>query len=139
MSRARVPWWLPAVALACVGFALSLVQPTLALHRDIRFEAVRSLVDLERTYMGDPAPAIRAARRLANDPRASIYDQDLAVGSAFIYPPLAALLYRPLAFLPIAEAQDRLTLATHVLWAAVFLLLASRSCASAMGRNARGR
>jgi hypothetical protein len=124
MTARRLPWWLPAVAILVAGFALSLVQPQLAMHRDIRLEAMRSLVDLQRTFLGDPGPAIRASRRLEHDPDARIYDQDLSAGSAFIYPPLAALMYRPLADLPVQQIRDRLAAANHVLWLAVVLIAA---------------
>ena len=123
MSRIAAPWWLAALAVAVVGFAASLVQPSRAIGRDIRLEAMRSLVAPERTYMGDPAPSIEAARRLMHDPRARLYDADLSVGSEFIYPPIAALPYRPLATLTRPEAHDRLALVNHVLFVAVVLLL----------------
>src|ERR1700722_13658889 len=124
MAPSSRPWWPAPLLLVLVGFALSAVQPTLARHRDIRLEAIGSLFDLDHTYLGDPGPAIRAARRPAADPRAPIYDQDLSVGSAFIYPPIAALMYRPLTELPIDEAHDRLALANHGLWFLIALLVA---------------
>lgn len=123
MGPPRAWWWPGTITLALVlGF--SLWQPWHALHRDIRLEAVRSLVDLDRTYMGDPQPAIVAAARLSRDARAPIYPPDLSVGSSFIYPPLAAALYRPLANLPRAEARDALTLADHTLFVVIVAILA---------------
>ncbi len=102
---------------------VSLVQPSYALHRDIRFEAVRSLFDTSRTYMGDPGPAIVAATRLAHDGRAAIYDRYASIGSSFIYPPLAAALYRPLADLPADQARDRLATANGVLLLGIIALM----------------
>lgn len=124
MTRSAGTWWRVPLLLVIVGFAFSAVQPTLARHRDIRMEAIGSLLDPSHTYMGDPGPAIRAARRLAADPRAPIYDQDLSVGSAFIYPPIAAAMYRPLADLSPELAQDRLAVVNHVLWCVIVLLVA---------------
>lgn len=123
MIRRAAPWWLAALAIAVVGFAASVVQPSRALGRDIRLEAMQSLLAPERTYMGDPTPSIEAARRLMRDPRATLYGADLSVGSAFVYPPIAALAYRPLATLTRPDAHERLALVNHVLFVGVVLLL----------------
>ena len=132
MTARRLPWWLPPAAVLVASFTLSLIQPELAMHRDVRLEAVRSLVDLQRTYLGDPGPAIRASRRLMHDPGARIYDQDLSAGSAFIYPPLAALMYRPLADLPGDQVRGRLAAANHILCLAV-VLVAAKICGGRRG------
>jgi hypothetical protein len=104
MIRTLAP---PAIVVLVVT-ALSLLQPTLAIGRDIRFEALASLVDARRTYMGDPGPSLVAANRLRLDHRAPIYDADLRVGSAYIYPPLACALYAPVATLPEDGARQTL-------------------------------
>jgi hypothetical protein len=116
-------WWWPGALVCTLVLGFSLVQPTCALRRDIRFEALRSVVDSQRTYMGDPQPAIDAAARLAADGRAAIYSRDLSTGSSFIYPPLAAALYRPLAGLPPYQARDRLATANGVLFLAIVALM----------------
>jgi hypothetical protein len=116
-------------ALACaVVFvaivAASLVQPTRALGTDIRFRAIASLADVTRTFMGDPGPSVVAAARLRADPRAPLYDGDPTVGSSFIYPPIAAILYAPLVSMQRAEARDALAMANHLLFFAIALALA---------------
>jgi hypothetical protein len=116
-------WWWPGAIICTLVLGVSLVQPSCALHRDIRFEAVRSLFDTSRTYMGDPGPAIVAATRLARDGRAAIYDRYAPIGSSFIYPPLAAALYRPLADLPADQAHDRLATADGVLFLGIIALM----------------
>jgi hypothetical protein len=117
-------WWWPGALLFAVLLVSSLVQPTCALHRDIRFEAIRSVVDGTRTYMGDPQPAIDAAARLAVDGRAAIYERDLSTGSSFIYPPLAAALYLPLVGLPADQARDRLATINGVLFLGIVSIMA---------------
>lgn len=99
------------------------------MHRDIRGEAIASLASLDRTYMGDPQPAIVAAARLARDGRAAIYERNLSTGSSFIYPPIAALLYRPLVGLPQDEARDWLAAANHTLFIVVVTIMVQLACA----------
>jgi len=122
MLAAARAWWTPVLA-AIVVLAASFAQPSCVGARDIRLEAMRSLVDLNRTYMGDPEPSIRAAARLARDPRAPIYDAEMRVGSAFIYPPIAALPYAPLARVAPNVAHARLAAVSHVLFVIVALLV----------------
>jgi hypothetical protein len=129
--RPRGWWWPGAIACALV-LGASLAQPSCALHRDIRLEAVRSLVDLHRTYMGDPQPALIAAARLSRNGRVAIYEPDLSEGSSFIYPPIAAALYRPLVDLPQDEARDWLAMANHTLFVLIVAIMAQ--LASARGR-----
>jgi hypothetical protein len=112
------------VLIVVAIFAVSFAQPIVARGRDIRLEAVRSIVVPSRSYMGDPGPSVYAARRLANDARASVYQANLLTGSAFIYPPLAAAAYRPIAFLPFAEAHMRLAAANRALLAVIAIELA---------------
>jgi hypothetical protein len=128
-ARDQLPWWLPAVLVCVMGLGVSFAQPSCATGRDIRFEAARCLFDGQRTYVGDPWPSVVAAGRLAANRRARVYDADLSVGSAFIYPPLAALLYEPLARLPPQQARHELMIANHVLFVGIFLVLLRVLCA----------
>lgn len=122
-------WWVLGALLAALVAVASAVQPTLAMGRDIRWEAERSIVLFGHTLLGDPGPAIAAAARLARDPGAPLYAADLAHGSSFIYPPLAALLYRPLAFLPEDDARDWLAVVSHTLALAIVAMMVQLACA----------
>lgn len=112
-----------AAALACV--ALSFLQVDCSSDRDIRRDAMRGVFDVQRTYFGDPEPSLIAATRLARQRNAPIYDRDLSFGSAFIYPPLAALAYRPVVGLHPDEARYQVGLANHVLFVVILGLIAA--------------
>lgn len=91
-----------------VGLAATALQPLACGRGDLRRDAARALVDDRASFLGDPGPSIVAAGRLRHDARAPVYDRDLAVGSAFIYPPIAAWPYGPLAGRPPHEARASL-------------------------------
>src|SRR5262249_31103335 len=65
-----------SLLLIAATLGLSLVQVSLVSNRDIRLEAAIAVFDGRHTYMGDPGPSVEAARRLALDARARIYDAD---------------------------------------------------------------
>lgn len=114
-----------AWAVLAVGLGLSVLQPTACSGRDLRFDAARSLVDARHSYLGDPGPSLEAARRLERDPRAPLYDRNLEIGSAFIYPPIAARPYAPLAWLPAAEAREALSTVNRLLLLGIVAMLAA--------------
>lgn len=58
---------------------------------------LRALVDTSASSIGDPLPSVVAAERLAHRWRAPIYEDFSVIGSSFVYPPIAALPYTPLA------------------------------------------
>jgi hypothetical protein len=113
-----------AFLIVLFGMLLSVAQPTACGHRDLRFQAMASLVDARRSFLGDPGPAIVAARTLRERPRAAIYQQDLEVGSAFIYPPIAAKPYELLASMSAADARDALSNASVAMFLAIVAMLA---------------
>jgi hypothetical protein len=113
-----------AALVLVLGVIGSSVQPTACVGRDLRLEAMRSLVDARFSYLGDPGPSIEAGKRLRADPRAVIYNRDLRVGSAFIYPPIAA---RPYAALPTntpEETRSALSIASRLLFLAFVAIVA---------------
>ncbi len=114
-----------AWVLLAMGLGLSAIQPTACTGRDLRFDAARALVDERYSYLGDPGPSIDAARRLQREPRAPLYERNLEVGSAFIYPPIAAKPYTPLAALPVAEAREALSIFSRLMFLAIVALLAA--------------
>jgi Glycosyltransferase family 87 len=109
--------WPLAAATAIVGLSLALA----AMRRvdAPALTALRSVYDQRSARFGDVNPSLHAARRLAHDSRAPLYDATLARGSSFIYPPLAALFYRPFAGMDVEGAHRALVLVDH----AVFVLI----------------
>jgi hypothetical protein len=114
-----------AAALLCIaGLALPFVVGDRAASAEGRLAALRSVFDLGgRGRFGDVNPSLRAARRLARDPRAPLYDRVESEGSSFIYPPLALALYRPFADRDVEDARRAIVAANHVLFFLVCLLL----------------
>lgn len=112
-----------AAAILVVGFALSAAQPTACARSDLRREALLSLVDERRSFLGDPGPSIAAAGKLRDDPRAAIYPHDLSIGSAFIYPPIAARPYAPLAGQRPSLVRASLSKVSRALFVVVVALL----------------
>lgn len=119
---------LRAWAIVAVGFLLSFAQPRGCTGRDLRLDAMRALIDEERSFLGDPGPSIVAARAHLRDARAPLYQADLSVGSAFIYPPIAAMPYEPLAHLSPREARGALSLASRAMFVSTVGLLVA-ACA----------
>jgi hypothetical protein len=113
-----------ALALLLLGFAISAIQPTACTGKDLRFQAMRTLVDGSKSLTGDPGPSIQAARTLKDRPKDSIYGGDYTIGTAFIYPPLAARPYRPLADRSLDEARVALSVVSRITFVAIVLLLA---------------
>ena len=114
-----------AAAVLCVaGLALPFLVGDRAASAEGRLAALRSVFDVGgRGRFGDVNPSLRAARRLARDPRAPLYDRVESEGSSFIYPPLALALYRPFADRDVEAARRAIVVANHVLFAGVCLLL----------------
>jgi hypothetical protein len=124
-----------ALLVSLVAFAVSAAQPTWTTGSDLRVEAIASLIDEERSFLGDPGPSLAAARRWSVDHRAPLYARDLTVGSSFIYPPIAAAPYLPLAFHAPASARSALSLVSRALFLVCVALLAWLGRA---GRRLRG-
>jgi hypothetical protein len=120
MKRTRI-----AVAAALAVVTLSFLQVDCSSDRDIRRDAMRGVFDMRRTYFGDPEPSVVAAAQLARQRNAPIYERDLSIGSAFIYPPLAALVYRPLVVLRTDDAHAELALVNHLLLIVIIGLIAA--------------
>jgi hypothetical protein len=106
-----------------VGFVLSFVQVSRMGRGDLRLDAVDALFDAEKSYLGDPGPSIDAARTHRNNARAPLYARDLSVGSAFIYPPIAAKLYEPFVDLAPARARASLSVLSRTCFVATLALL----------------
>ncbi|MGZ5968499.1 MAG: glycosyltransferase family 87 protein [Polyangiales bacterium] len=113
-----------ALAIVLLGVIASLVQPRACTGKDLRFEAMRTLIDGKASLTGDPGPSILAARTLRDRPHEAIYGGEYAIGTAFIYPPLAARPYQPLADRSLDEARVRLSVVSRALFVAIVALLA---------------
>jgi hypothetical protein len=112
------------------GLVLSFAQVRCTGQRDLRWRAMEAVFDGHLTTTADPTPTLLAARALAQDPSARIYTPEKTVGAAFIYPPLAAALYHPIANQPEPKAAQSLILANRILFLLIGLcaaLLAFRS------------
>ena len=120
-------WSRHAVALCLlgcmVGIGLSFGQVWLTPRPDIRVNAIKSLYDHRYGNLGDPWPAILAARQLSQNPRALIYNDRQVAGAAYIYPPIAASVYLPVANLNQSRIFSILSLANRLLFVAIYLLL----------------
>lgn len=110
------------IVILVLGVLASLAQPTGCTGSDLRLQAMGSLIDEERSFLGDPGPSIVAAQRLRVDRHAPLYAQDLSVGSSFIYPPIAAAAYLPVANLRPVEARATLSLVSRALFAVIVAL-----------------
>lgn len=113
-----------ALAILILGFVVSAIQPRACTGKDLRFQAMRTLVDGSKSLTGDPGPSILAARTLRDRPKDPIYGGDYTIGTAFIYPPLAARPYRPLADRSLDDARVALSIVSRITFVAVILLLA---------------
>jgi hypothetical protein len=114
-----------ALLLATAVLALSFVQVRACPGDDPRLEALRGVVSLDLSRFGDVNPSLQAARRLARQPPAPLYDDIGPKGSHFIYPPLAAALYRPVVGLGPERARRTLVVANHVVFALILAALAA--------------
>jgi hypothetical protein len=97
-SRPLSRW--AAIALGSVfafGIALSFWQSSSSDRPNLRWQALRAVVDRDLQGFADPRPSLRTARWLSDDARAPIYEAGRRRGSVFIYPPIAAAFYRPMA------------------------------------------
>ena len=81
---------------------------------DAHLRGLRALFDWRASNINDPWPTTIAAARLAAG--VPLYDDFTPVGSAFIYPPLAAAPYAPLAGAPFDTAWRVLSIASRVAW-----------------------
>ena len=115
--------WLTSLALTLVLVGLESGDHWLA--------SLRSLWDIEAANVGDPFPTVRAATALAADPRALLYRGFRPLGSSFIYPPFAALVYLPLA------GRDHADLPLVLCWISRALWLGSVVLAAALARSPR--
>lgn len=115
----RGTWVLGACAL---GVLLSFVQVGATAPADIRIHAMKSVFNGDRTNLGDPGPSLAAARLLQETPHAPIYQNVGSEGAAFIYPPVAAFFYLPVATSSPSEARDFLVLVNRVLLVGIGLL-----------------
>lgn len=80
---------------ACLA---AFVQSDLRVENGPRTRAIKAtLVGRPYANFNDPAPTVRAAQRLRDDSRAPLYSDFRVDGSSFVYPPLAAVLYEPVA------------------------------------------
>jgi hypothetical protein len=86
-------------------------------------QALVSIFDPSLTNFGDPEPGIAAARAHAADPAARLYPTVARAGASFIYPPLAAAFYAPLARLPAGSAHAALLVLNRLLLAGIFVTL----------------
>ncbi|XXT14538.1 glycosyltransferase 87 family protein [Sorangium sp. So ce429] len=127
-ARTRLSRWLGdpaawAVLLAWGGTIAAFAQVRSALAVDPRWLAARTLWDSGDANINDPLPAIQAAWLLARSFHAPIYAEFSQSGSSFIYPPIAAALYTPLAGVQLETAAARLSLASRCLVAAILAVM----------------
>jgi hypothetical protein len=78
----------------------------------------RSLVDHAASNIGDPWPTVQAASTIAADHGAALYRNFTPLGSSFIYPPLAAVPFLPLAHASYEGAHAALSVVSRVAYAA---------------------
>lgn len=93
MSGALRTW----IALAILGLgALYAIRSSMQ-EDSWRGAAARATV-IGRPWanFNDPGPTLAAARRLRDEPDTPLYEGVYVVGASFLYPPLAAWLYRPI-------------------------------------------
>lgn len=127
-------WSQPANARWVLGACLVAVLGTAAVVGWNRGRSLRrcllSLVHSNESSIGDPLPSVVAAQRLAAEWQAPIYEGFAAEGSSFVYPPIAALPYAPLAGADLRETRQRLVWCSRTAWLAcvAFALLLVRSC-----------
>ena len=93
-NRARLRLLL-AVVPALVLLAASFLQTELLHGSWDRLNAIFCVWSPERSDVNDALPALEAARSLLETPHAPIYDMSQTDRAAFLYPPVAALLYAP--------------------------------------------
>lgn len=109
------------ILIVCLaGVLASFIQVRVTVPRDPGAHAIASLWQVERSNVGDVLPSIRAAERIAQG--LPIYTSVATSGASFIYPPIAALPYRPLVGLSGHEAGIWLFLANRALLLAIFLM-----------------
>lgn len=112
-SRRRV--WL-AVGLCVLSLVVSFASDRLAVRERATLAAIAGA---PYDNFGDPAPTLLAARRLAQDARAPLYAVKRA-GASYIYPPIAAIVYRP--FATPSDPRPGLRLVNRImLWVAIAL------------------
>ncbi len=112
--------------LACLlGVGLSIFQVSQSPYADTRLQAMRSVMEFNLQHFSDPWPSIRAAGALAKDSRARLYDPAMTGGPAFIYPPIAALMYRPFIGLERENMFRGISLFNRIFYGLVYLLLMS--------------
>ncbi|MBK8257383.1 MAG: DUF2029 domain-containing protein [Polyangiaceae bacterium] len=80
---------------ACVLMILSVIQAEVIHGTWDRLNAVLAIVHPARSNVNDALPAMAAARSLLETPNAPIYDMTKTDTAAFLYPPIAAVLYIP--------------------------------------------
>jgi alpha-1,2-mannosyltransferase len=81
---------------------------------DTVLRAGRALVNGHASNIGDPWPTVVAAGVLVHSPGAPLYRGFQDVGSSFIYPPFAALLYSPIGGLGYDAAHAALSVVSRV-------------------------
>lgn len=120
-----LPGWFP-IALCSVfalGIALSSWQSLSSERPNPRWQALRAVVERDLQGFADPRPSLRTARWLSDDDRTPIYDAGRRRGSVFIYPPIAAAFYRPMAKLGEGASYRALSAVNRVILLAIGGLL----------------
>jgi hypothetical protein len=119
------------IALAILVLLLSFLQVQAVGRRDLRVRAMLAVVDERTVKSNDPGPSVMVARALAIEPRVRIYDPTRTEGSAFIYPPIAAAIYAPIAQGTPTEIRHALFVGNRLLLAAIVI------CALAIARGGK--
>lgn len=122
-SIATLSWVRPSkpLLIALLGVLLCFVQANVTSNHNDGLNALASLWRIDRTNIDDVWPSIEAAARISRGQ--SAYTQVSAGGASFIYPPLAALPYRPLVGLSRAAVGVYLFVVNRLLLLVVLALL----------------
>lgn len=115
------------VVLACLVAVLGTLAAVAWNHGIAHRRALHAAIDADAASVGDPWPTVVAARRLAADRRAPLYEDFTVEGSSFIYPPLVALPYAALLGGDDATVRARLVWTSRAAWLAILVLAAALS------------
>jgi hypothetical protein len=127
-SASPLPRWLPVALFSAFAIGVAISSWQVAAYSGSVFHRppdLRVVLDRDLQSFADPRPSLRTARGLSEDPRFAIYSEGRRRGSFYVYPPLAAAIYRPLANLDEKKAYGALSAVNRLILAAIVALLVS--------------